>query len=204
MTRVPGGRPALRTVRFSAGVLAVVGGSLLWAFPAQRPEFTVGLIAVFALAALFHPVVEGVVSPYLPLVLVTVLFCRPAEVFLGVGVGTLVGVLAQRQPVWRAVPIALASAAPATVASAVVIVLTSHLRAVNPVVIVAVAIVAAAAIYRVLHTALVLSIRREHFDADFVTDWRDALTANPSGQGPGCCWGRCSPALRRSTTIASL
>jgi len=93
--------------------------ALLWAFPAQRPEFTVGLIAVFALAALFHPVVDEVVSPYLPLVLVTVLLWRPAEVFLGVGVGTLVGVLVQRQPVWRAVPNALASAAPATVASAV-------------------------------------------------------------------------------------
>ena len=35
-------------------VLCLWGGlyviALLWAFPAQRPEFTVGLIAVFALA----------------------------------------------------------------------------------------------------------------------------------------------------------
>ncbi len=174
-------------------VLCLWGGlyviALLWAFPAQRPEFTVGLIAVFALAALFHPVVDEVVSPYLPLVLVTVLLWRPAEVFLGVGVGTLVGVLVQRQPVWRVVPIALASAAPATVASAVVVLLTVHLPAVDPVIAVMLGLVPAAVVYRMLHTALVLTMRRERVGAGFLTDWRDALTANPSGQGTGLLLG---------------
>jgi len=169
------------------GAFYVIG--LLWAFPAQRPEFTVGLIVVFALAALFHPVVDEVVSPYLPLVLVTVLFWRPAEVFLGVGLGTLIGVMGQRQPVWRAVPIALASAVPATVASAAVVLFTAYLPVADPVITVMLGIVPAAVIYRVLHTALVLSTRRERVDAGFLTDWRDALTANPSGQGTGLLLG---------------
>ena len=189
MTHVLGGRPALRTMLFSVGALAVVGGSVLWAFPGQRPEFTVGLIVVFALAAWFHPVVDGVVSPYLPLVLVTVLFWRPAEVFLGVGLGTLIGVVGQGQPVWRAAPIALASAAPATVASAAVVLLTAHLPTVDPVIAVMLGLVPAAVIYRMLHTALVLRMRRERFDAGFLNDWRAALTANPSGQGTGLLLG---------------
>ena len=128
-------------------------------------------------------------SPYLPLVLVTVLLWRPAEVFIGVGVGTLVGVLVQRQPVWRVVPIALASAAPATVASAVVVLLTVHLPAVDPVIAVMLGLVPAAVVYRMLHTALVLTMRRARVDAGFLTDWRDALTANPSGQGTGLLVG---------------
>ena len=183
MTRVLGGRPALRTMLFSVGVLAVVGGSVLWAFPAQRPEFTVGLIVVFALAALFHPVVDGVVSPYLPLVLVTVLFWRPAEVLLGVGLGTLIGVVGQGQPVWRAAPIALASAAPATVASAAVVLLTAHLPTIDPVIAVMLGIVPAAVIYRILHTALVLRMRRERFDAGFLNDWRDGPDRESVGTG---------------------
>ncbi len=143
-----------------------------------RPSITIALVGIFALAGLVKPVshpLGGISDPITALAITAALIWRPAEVLLGVGLGSFVGLLFfRRNELWRAavngagwgLPAATAAAGTYFVRSVIGIGLPS----------LAVAGVLAIAINRVVNTGIFAVYRSTRFGRPFMSDWLQSIS----------------------------
>ena len=77
-----------------------------WALPHSQPLVVAGLVAIFAAAGLVKPVsnpLGGITDVSMGVVIVAALLWQPQDALLGVGVGSLIGLLLfRRNELWRA------------------------------------------------------------------------------------------------------
>jgi hypothetical protein len=150
----------------------------LWSSLVLLPYITVALVGIFALAGLVRPVshpLGGISDPITTLAIAAALMWEPAEVLLGVGLGSFIGLLLFRKnELWRAaingagwgIPAATAAASTYFVGSVMGINLPS----------LALSGVLAIAINRVVNTGIFAVYRSTRFGRPFVSDWAQSIS----------------------------
>ena len=160
-------------------VLAYLAASA-WGIPHSRLEVVGLLIVLFAGTGLVRPVINpfgGITDPNIGIIIVATLLWAPAEVLLGVGTGSFVGLLLFRKnEVWRAAINGAGWGLPAWAAASV-----AHLQipgippGLAPLTIAGVLSVAT---YRITNTGIFAVYRSLRFLRPALSDWLQSIEAN--------------------------
>ncbi len=154
-------------------------GACAWAFTQARVDVAFGLTIIFALTNLVAPVPirgGGVSAPNVTIVIVAALIWRPAEVLVGVAVGSLLGQLVFRKRLfWIAMMNAGLWGLPAALATLLAHGVMDQMGPGYPRLILAAGL--AVVTYRVSNTALFAAYRSARFGYSFFADWRSRVTA---------------------------
>ncbi len=163
---------------FTIVLAAIYVGAAILALPHSRPEVTIGLIGIFALAGLIRPVPNpfgGITDPVTGVVIVAALLWLPWEVLLGVGVGSFIGLLFFRKnEVWRATNNGAGWGLPAGAAAIATHFTISTLGSgpFSSVVAGALAIV----VNRIINTLIFAIYRTQRFGHPFFSTWHQMIT----------------------------
>jgi hypothetical protein len=155
-----------------------------WAFPQSQPVIVVGLIVIFAAAALVQPVPHpfgGISDPNIGVVIISALLWTPQDVLLGVGVGSFIGlILFRKNELWRAATNGAGWGLPAAAATVAAREVVSSLPA--GIITVVLAAVVAVAINRLTNTGIFAIFRAARFGRQFLPDWRQSIVFQWSSQ----------------------
>ncbi len=165
------------TQRYILIVSVAYGAAAVWALLRVDLPLAAVLAGIFALGTLVRPVsspLGGISDPNSGLVIVAALLWRPAEVLIGVGIGSFIGLLLFRKnEVWRCCINGAGWGLPAGAATLVAHGATS---AISPGLVSLIAgAVLAVTIYRVINTGIFAVYRSQRFGRPFLPEWRQTV-----------------------------
>lgn len=147
------------------------------ALPHSRVEVTAGLVAIFATAGLVRPVPSpfgGITDAISGVVVAAALLWQSAEVLLGVGIGSFIGLLAfRRNEVWRAAINGAGWGLPAAAAAAVPHAVMPRLG--TGLVSLITGAILAAMTFRFINTGIFAVYRSQRFRRSFILEWPQTL-----------------------------